>query len=80
MAKEFYTDYIRRFYVEGSDGACITIENDGDGLGLVEIETKSAKDKNYFGDFRLTLSVETMRGFAQLLLDACEAIEKLDPN
>ncbi len=78
MAKTFYTDYVRRFYVEDSEGACITIENDGDGLGLVEIATKTAKDKEYFGDFRLTLSADAMRGFAELLIEAANAIEKLD--
>ena len=78
MAKTFYTDYVRRFYVEGSEGACITIENDGDGLGLVEIATKTAKDKEYFGDFHLALSADAMRGFAELLIEAANAIEKLD--
>ena len=77
MAKEYYTDYVRRFYVEHSEGACITIENDDDGLGLVEVETKTAKDKDYFGDFHLSMSTDAMRGFAELLIEAANAIEKL---
>ena len=78
MAKEFYTDYVRRFYVEGSDGACITVENDADGLRLVEVKTKDKKDQDYFGKVEFCFNVNTMRAFAALLIEASNAIEKLE--
>lgn len=71
--RTYYTDYMRRFYVEGSEGAAITICNDGDGLGLVEVKTDSKRDKDYFGDIHLCLPPAQMRAFAKLLLtDAIE--------
>lgn len=61
--------------MEGSEGAAITICNDGDGLGLVEVKTDTERDKDYFGDIRLCLTPAQMRGFAVLLLRAALAIE-----
>lgn len=72
-----YSDYVRRFYTEDSEGACVTIQNDGDGLGLVEVRTVSPKDVEYFGTLNFSMDVSAMRDFAQLLIESANAIEKI---
>lgn len=76
--KGFYTDYVRRFYTDDSDGACLTVQNDGDGLGMVHVETVSMKDQEWFGKVDFSMDPVTMRGFAELLIAASYAIEELE--
>jgi len=78
MVKEYYTDYVRRFYVDGSDGACITVENDDDDFGLVDIKTKDKKDSDYFGSINVCLTPSQTRALAKLLIEAADAIEQME--